>query len=244
MMKITDISKSFGKQTILQDISVEIPSNQITGLIGPSGTGKTTLIKCLMGMETYDTGSVSIHNATIPNRKVLNKIGYMAQSDSLYHDLTGLENMQFFAHMYGGKISKKSVQSTLNLVQLTQEQNKFVQHYSGGMKRRLSLAIALLNRPEYLILDEPTVGIDPVLKLNIWDQLHDLKKNSTLLITTHIMDEAMKCDQLLLMQNKGIAASGAPQEILETFQVSDIDQVFLELEGKEHENASLNETNL
>ncbi|QQK76967.1 ABC transporter ATP-binding protein [Salicibibacter cibarius] len=240
MLKITDLSKRFGKQTILQNISVDIPNNQITGLIGPSGTGKTTLIKCLMGMEKYDTGSVTINNVTIPNRKILNNIGYMAQSDSLYHDLTGLENIQFFAHMYKRRMSEKSVQSTLNLVQLAQEQNKFVQHYSGGMKRRLSLAIALLNQPEYLILDEPTVGIDPVLKLNIWDRLHELKKNSTLLITTHIMDEAMKCDQLLLMKNKGIAASGTPQEILETFQVSDIDQVFLELEEKEHENASLN----
>lgn len=236
MIKITNISKSFGKQKILQDVSVDIPANQITGLIGPSGTGKTTLIKCLMGMEKYDTGSVSIDHAVIPNRKILNKIGYMAQSDSLYHDLNGLENMQFFAHMYGRNISKKAIESTLSLVQLEQDKKKLVQHYSGGMKRRLSLAIALINQPQYLILDEPTVGIDPVLKLSIWDQLHDLKKNSTLLITTHIMDEAMKCDQLLLMKNKGIAASGTPQEILESFGVSDIDQVFLKLEEEENEN--------
>ncbi|CEI83328.1 MULTISPECIES: ABC transporter ATP-binding protein [Oceanobacillus] len=238
MMQLSNMSKSFGKQTILQDVSIDISANQITGLIGPSGTGKTTLIKCLMGMEKYDTGSIQIDDTAVPNRKLLNKIGYMAQSDSLYHDLTGLENIQFFAHMYGRKISNKAVQSTLNLVQLEQDKNKLVAHYSGGMKRRLSLAIALINQPEYLILDEPTVGIDPVLKLNIWDQLHDLKKESTLLITTHIMDEAMKCDQLLLMKNKGIAASGTPQEILENFGVSDIDQVFLKLEEIEYANAS------
>ncbi|GIO21054.1 glycosyl transferase family 2 [Oceanobacillus oncorhynchi subsp. incaldanensis] len=238
MMQLSNMSKSFGKQTILQDVSIDISANQITGLIGPSGTGKTTLIKCLMGMEKYDTGSIQIDDTAVPNRKLLNKIGYMAQSDSLYHDLTGLENIQFFAHMYGRKISNKAVQSTLNLVQLEQDKNKLVAHYSGGMKRRLSLAIALINQPEYLILDEPTVGIDPVLKLNIWNQLHDLKKESTLLITTHIMDEAMKCDQLLLMKNKGIAASGTPQEILENFGVSDIDQVFLKLEEIEYANAS------
>lgn len=233
MIKISNMSKSFGKQKILEDISLDIQPNQITGLIGPSGTGKTTLIKCLMGMEKYDTGSVSIDHTTVPNRKLLNKIGYMAQSDSLYHDLNGLENMQFFAHMYGSNISKEVIESTLNLVQLDQDKKKLVQHYSGGMKRRLSLAIALINQPQFLILDEPTVGIDPVLKLSIWDQLHELKQNSTLLITTHIMDEAMKCDQLLLMKNKGIAVSGTPQEILEAYGVSDIDQVFLKLEGKE-----------
>jgi len=238
MMQLSNMSKSFGKQTILQDVSLDISTNQITGLIGPSGTGKTTLIKCLMGMEKYDTGSIQIDDTMVPNRKLLNKIGYMAQSDSLYHDLTGLENIQFFAHMYGKKISNKAVQSTLNLVQLEQDKKKLVAHYSGGMKRRLSLAIALINQPKYLILDEPTVGIDPVLKLNIWDQLHDLKEDSTLLITTHIMDEAMKCDQLLLMKNKGIAASGTPQEILENFGVSDIDQVFLKLEEIEYANAS------
>ncbi|WP_198136798.1 ABC transporter ATP-binding protein [Oceanobacillus jeddahense] len=238
MMQLSNMSKSFGKQTILQNVSLDISTNQITGLIGPSGTGKTTLIKCLMGMEKYDTGSIRIDDTTVPNRKLLNKIGYMAQSDSLYHDLTGLENIQFFAHMYGKKISNKAVQSTLNLVQLEQDKKKLVAYYSGGMKRRLSLAIALINQPKYLILDEPTVGIDPVLKLSIWDQLHDLKKDSTLLITTHIMDEAMKCDQLLLMKNKGIAASGTPQEILENFGVSDIDQVFLKLEEIENANAS------
>lgn len=240
MIKISNMSKSFGKQTIIRDISVDIGANQITGLIGPSGTGKTTLIKCLMGMENYDTGSIHIDNVTVPNRKLLNKIGYMAQSDSLYHDLTGLENIQFFAHMYGNTISKDAIQSILKLVQLEQEKKKLVQHYSGGMKRRLSLAIALINQPKYLVLDEPTVGIDPVLKLSIWDQLHDLKKESTLLITTHIMDEAMKCDQLLLMKNKGIAASGTPQEILESFDVSDIDQAFLKLEEQEYENAAAN----
>lgn len=230
MIQIKNMTKSFGKHTILQDISVEMPANRITGLIGPSGTGKTTLIKCLMGMETYDTGTISINNVTVPNRKLLNKIGYMAQSDSLYHDLTGLENIQFFAHMYGKKVSKKHIQYVLDLVQLEQDKKKLVQHYSGGMKRRLSLAIAIINQPEFLILDEPTVGIDPVIKLNIWDQLQDLKNNSTLLITTHIMDEALKCDQLLLMKNKAIAAAGTPQEILETFNASDIDQVFLKLE--------------
>jgi|SRR5690625_4986000 len=244
MIKLSNMSKSFGRQTILQDVSVDIGANQITGLIGPSGTGKTTLIKCLMGMEKYDTGFISIDGVNIPNRKALNKIGYMAQSDSLYHDLTGLENIQFFAYMYGRKISGKAIESMLHLVQLEQDKKKLVQHYSGGMKRRLSLAIALINQPKYLILDEPTVGIDPVLKLSIWEQLHALKKDSTLLITTHIMDEAMKCDQLLLMKNKGIAVSGTPQEILQKFDVSDIDQVFLKLEEKEYENAAVNKADL
>ncbi|WP_130860521.1 ABC transporter ATP-binding protein [Gracilibacillus phocaeensis] len=233
MIQIQNISKNYGKQSVLHNISVPIYNRQITGLIGPSGAGKTTLIKCLMGMERSDSGSISMNNIQVPNRKLLNRIGYMAQSDSLYHDLTGLENIQFFANMYGKKIAKRRLREMLNLVQLDKEQHKLVEHYSGGMKRRLSLAIALINRPEFLILDEPTVGIDPVLKLDIWDRLHALKEESTILITTHIMDEAMKCDQLLLMKNKGISASGTPQEILSKFNVDNIDQVFLRLEEKE-----------
>ncbi|GAB2535340.1 ABC transporter ATP-binding protein [Gracilibacillus alcaliphilus] len=232
MIHLKNISKRFGKQTVLHDISVEIAPNQITGLLGPSGSGKTTLIKCLMGMEKYDAGLITINDVTVPNRKLLNKIGYMAQSDSLYHDLTGKENIELFAHMYGKRISKKHTQAILDLVQLDQDKHKLVEHYSGGMKRRLSLAITFIHQPEFLILDEPTVGIDPVLKMNIWEQLHALKESSTLFITTHIMDEAMKCDQLLLMKNQRIAASGSPQEILETYGVSDIDQVFLKLEGE------------
>ncbi|MFD2829186.1 ABC transporter ATP-binding protein [Corticicoccus populi] len=236
MIHIDSLSKSYGKSLILENISVDIPNNKITGLIGPSGTGKTTLIKCLMGMEKYDSGKIEIQNQTVPDRKILNSIGYMAQSDSLYNDLTGFENINFFSNMYSTKISRESIQNTLKLVQLDDDRDKLVSHYSGGMKRRLSLAIALINQPEYLILDEPTVGIDPVLKLSIWEQLHTLSKTRTLLITTHIMDEAMKCDHLLLMKNKKIAVSGTPSEILEAYHAEDIDHVFLKLEAEENEN--------
>ncbi|MBY7144161.1 ABC transporter ATP-binding protein [Virgibacillus sp. NKC19-3] len=233
MIQVQHVSKHYGKQSVLNHVTVPIYDRHITGLIGPSGAGKTTLIKCIMGMEHSDTGSISMNNIQVPNRKLLNQIGYMAQSDSLYHDLTGIENIQFFAHMYRRKIAKRRIREILSLVQLEKEQHKLVEHYSGGMKRRLSLAIALINRPQFLILDEPTVGIDPVLKLDIWEQLHVLKEESTILITTHIMDEAMKCDQLLLMKNQGIAVRGTPQQILDNFKVDNIDQVFLKLEEEE-----------
>lgn len=240
MIKITNLSKRYGKEDILQNLSIDIPENKITGLIGPSGTGKTTLIKCLMGMEKYDTGKINIENVVMPDRKILNNIGYMAQGDSLYQDLTGYENIKFFSNMYSEKVSQEAIQNILSLVQLKNDQTKLVSHYSGGMKRRLSLAIALVNQPEYMILDEPTVGIDPVLKLSIWKQLHQFSKDTTLLITTHIMDEAMKCDYLLLMSNKGIAARGTPKEILESYHAEDIDHVFLKLEEKSHENDTVN----
>lgn len=236
MIEISNISIRYGKENVLQNVSVEIPKHKITGLIGPSGTGKTTLIKCLMGMEKYEKGTISIGDTVMPDRKILNHIGYMAQSDSLYQDLTGFENVRFFADMYSNKVSKQKIIEIMSLVQLEDAQNKLVSHYSGGMMRRLSLAIALVNQPEYLILDEPTVGIDPVLKLTIWQQLHELSQKSTLLITTHIMDEAMKCDYLLLMKNKGIAASGTPEEILNAYQADDIDHIFLKLEEEDHEN--------
>lgn len=189
MIEVNNVSKSFGKQQVLNDISITFNKGEVVGLIGPSGTGKTTLIQCILGMEKTDSGRVTIQEQTMPNRKILSNIGYMAQNDALYNDLTGRENLTFFARIYidNKQDIKKRVDVCSTMVQLENDLDKKVEMYSGGMKRRLSLAISFLQNPEILILDEPTVGIDPKLRQAIWQDLAQAKKEEKcILVTTHV----------------------------------------------------------
>ena len=231
--KMQKASKSYGKQQVLAPLDFTLPKGQIVGLIGPSGAGKTTCIRCLLGMEKLDSGQVEVLSTPMPNRKVLAKIGYMGQSDALYEYLTARENLRFFANLLGlgkEKTQEKIVQ-VADLVQLTPHLEKLVSKFSGGMKRRLSLAIALLNDPEVLILDEPTVGIDPALRVSIWHELQRLKQQQTaILVTTHVMDEAEKCDLVGLLFEGRLLALASPQELKQTYQVQTIEEVFLEVQ--------------
>ncbi|MGO3048848.1 MAG: ABC transporter ATP-binding protein [Staphylococcus sp.] len=233
MIEVHNINKSFGKKHILKDINVTFEKGKIVGLIGPSGTGKTTLIQCILGMEKTDTGWVTVNDREIPNRKVLKDIGYMAQSDALYEDLTGKENLKFFAGIYikKRKYIKERIKSCSEMVQLQDALNQKVSTYSGGMKRRLSLAISFLQDPNILILDEPTVGIDPKLRRAVWQDLDDAKqRNKSILVTTHVLDEASRCDKLLLMNHGKIIASGSPDELKQQYNAKTIEEVFLKME--------------
>ncbi|OEL04460.1 glycosyl transferase family 2 [Staphylococcus succinus] len=233
MIEVHNINKSFGKKHILKDINVTFEKGKIVGLIGPSGTGKTTLIQCILGMEKTDTGWVTVNDREIPNRKVLKEIGYMAQSDALYEDLTGKENLKFFAGIYikKRKYIKERIKSCSEMVQLQDALNQKVSTYSGGMKRRLSLAISFLQDPNILILDEPTVGIDPKLRRAVWQDLDDAKqRNKSILVTTHVLDEASRCDKLLLMNHGKIIASGSPDELKQQYNAKTIEEVFLKME--------------
>ena len=173
LLHLQDLQKSFGQQLVLNHVGFELQSGEIIGLIGPSGAGKSTMIKTMLGMEKADSGIALVLENTMPNRHILGDIGYMAQSDALYDALSGQENLQFFGKLKG--LSKKDLSSEIahvaQVVDLTDHLNKAVSGYSGGMKRRLSLAIALLGNPQLLILDEPTVGIDPSLRKKIWKEL-------------------------------------------------------------------------
>lgn len=177
-VEINKMSKSFGKKVVLNEIDLSIEEGTIYGFIGPSGAGKTTLVKMIVGMDSPDHGSIQVLGKKMPNLELLQDIGYMAQSDALYTELTGRENLAFFASLYklNRAQTKERIEYTANLVNLTDDLNKKVSTYSGGMKRRLSLAIALIQNPKMLILDEPTVGIDPELRLAIWNELIRLKK--------------------------------------------------------------------
>ncbi|HDR3500499.1 TPA: ABC transporter ATP-binding protein, partial [Bacillus toyonensis] len=200
---LQNVSKSFGKKEVLHDLSLQIEKAEIFGLVGPSGSGKTTLIKLIAGINQASKGDVFVYNINMPNLNEMKRIGYMAQADALYEELSAYENADFIATMYGlkGKHKKERIKEVFDLVQLSQHMKKQVQHFSGGMKKRLSLAIALLHEPEILILDEPTVGIDPLLRKTIWGKFYELKKKgTTIIVTTHIMDEAEFCERLGLIR--------------------------------------------
>ncbi|EOT34556.1 ABC transporter ATP-binding protein [Enterococcus durans] len=212
---------------------MSLQSGTILGLIGPSGAGKSTAIKCLMGMEKLEVGSTEVFNTKMPNRKILERIGYMGQSDALYEDLTGKENLIFFGNLMGltGEKLDAAINKNTHLVNLTKFLDKPVKTYSGGMKRRLSLAITLLSNPDLLILDEPTVGIDPSLRISIWNQLKELANNNKgIIVTTHVMDEAEKCDYVGLIIEGKLFALGTPHELKEQFNATSIEEVFLKAE--------------
>lgn len=230
-IQIQEVTKSFGKKVVLKDINFDIKKGNIYGFIGPSGSGKTTLIKIIVGMDTPDKGSIYLLDEKMPNLNILQQIGYMAQSDALYTALTGKENLMFFASLF--KLDKTEKQKRIayaaELVNLTADLDKRVSAYSGGMKRRLSLAIALIQNPQVLILDEPTVGIDPELRLSIWNELLRLKneEGKTIIVTTHVMDEAEKCDYIAMIRDGSFIATGTPRQLKDQYEVNSLNEVFL-----------------
>ena len=236
---IENISKSFDGRQVLNDINLSLNEGEITGILGPSGSGKTTLIRLIIGMLAADNGKVHIMDKKIPNLEILQNIGYMAQSDALYEDLSGFRNLIFFACVNGMKSidAKKNAIDVLNLTGLYEDRDKLVKHYSGGMKRRLSLAISLIHNPQILILDEPTVGIDPLLREVFWEEFNRRKKlGSIVLITTHVMDEAEKCDKIVLIRDGKIIAYGTPKELKEKTKLLTLEEVFLKYSRKAEES--------
>ena len=233
LIKIEKLSKSFGEQKVLDKIDFKLESGEIVGLIGPSGSGKSTLIKTMLGMEKADEGEALVLDYKMPKREILSNIGYMAQSDALYEMLTGYENLEFFGKMKGVPSDKlkKEIEYIAEIVDLTNDLKKLVSKYSGGMKRRLSLAIALIGSPELLILDEPTVGIDPSLRKNIWKELFKQRDSGVgILVTTHVMDEAELTDKVGLLLNGDIIDFDTPQQLKVKNNVKTIEEVFLKVE--------------
>jgi ABC-2 type transport system ATP-binding protein len=242
VVTVTHVDKSFNKKRILHDVNLTASGHEILGLIGPSGAGKTTIIKNIMGMEQPDDGKVTIFGKEMPNRQVLQRIGFMAQDDALYESLTGRENLKFFAQLFGVKKDQlnERIEYTAGVVNLNQDLDKRVSNYSGGMKRRLSLAISLIQDPDLLVLDEPTVGIDPELRRQIWDELRKYAKDGkSIIITTHVMEDAAECDELLMIRNGHIITHGSPDSLEKKYQVDNLEQVFLKA-GKSNENTDNN----
>ncbi|WP_174614896.1 ABC transporter ATP-binding protein [Virgibacillus ihumii] len=238
-IELKNIAHRYNKETVLRDVNLNIPEGQLFGLLGPSGSGKTTLVKVLIGLLTPSHGTTKIDNEQMPSFSLMQQIGYMAQADALYSELTARENLHFFASIYRipKKQQKERVKEAAKIVNLTDHLDKTLEKFSGGMKRRMSLAVALLHEPKLLILDEPTVGIDPVLRASIWEDLRDMqKRGTTIVITTHVMDEAEKCDSLALLRDGYIIAHGSPEELKEKSSTETLEEAFLKFGGAHHAN--------
>lgn len=229
-IEMNSVNMSYGKKQVLFDVSISVPRGCIFGLLGPSGCGKTTSVKIMAGILSADSGEALVMNEKMPSLATMGKIGYMAQSDALYETLSAYENLKFFGKIYGLKKPEldEKISYVMKLVDLTDDLHKPISAYSGGMKRRLSLAIALLAEPQVLLLDEPTVGIDPVLRDVVWTELHKLAETGiSILVTTHVMDEAAKCDTLAMMRSGRLLIADKPEEICRRAGTDDIEDAFI-----------------
>lgn len=240
-IKILEVDKSFKKQKVLEQISLTIDSGRIFCLLGASGSGKTTLLRVMMGAIPTDGGRVTIGSTPVPNRELLSNMGYMPQNEALYEELTTWENLKFFAglHQMNRKTFEENAEKLLQIVDMTECKNKLVRDCSGGMKKRVSLAVALIHKPKLLLLDEPTVGVDPVLRRKIWQYLRQLRNDgTTILVTTHVMDEVTQCDDAALLRNGRIIAKDTVENLIERTPNGNIEELFFMGNQSEMEESS------
>lgn len=217
-----------GGRTVLPDLSFEVPRGEVVGLLGPSGCGKTTLLRVVMGVQAVAGGAVTVLGHPAGSAALRRSIGYAAQTPAVYSDLTVAENLAYFASVLGAP--KGDPGRVLDEVGLGDHARRVVGRLSGGQQARASLAVALLGAPELLVLDEPTVGLDPVLREELWRLFADLaRRGTTLLVSSHVMDEAGRCDRLLLMRQGELVAASTPARLRAETGTGDLDEAFLRL---------------
>lgn len=224
------VRRRFGPVVALDDLTLHVPAGCTFGLIGPNGAGKTTFIRMVVGLDRPQAGSVLVLGRRMPDPAVAPSLGYMPQSESLYLDLTARENLAFFGSIYGltGARLRARIAEVLELVGLADAADRMVDGMSGGMRRRLSLAAALIHEPALLVLDEPTVGVDPELRLTFWTHFARLAgQGTTVVISTHHLDEARRCQRLALLRAGRVLAGGSPAELLRQAGAADMEEAFL-----------------
>jgi ABC-2 type transport system ATP-binding protein len=228
-IRATGLAKRFGPIIAVDDVTFELAAGRIYGVLGPNGSGKTTLIRLLAGLTRASHGTAEVLGVRMPSRSTLARIGYMTQSDGIYPALSALENVRFFAAEYGVRDMAR-VRGSLALVDLADRAGSITATLSGGQRRRLSLACALTHRPAILFLDEPTVGIDPLLRVQFWGYFRDLADGgTTIVVSSHVMDEADRCDELMLMRSGRIIARGSGEAIRRQAGTDDLEEAFLRL---------------
>jgi ABC-2 type transport system ATP-binding protein len=226
-VKAVNLVKSFAANRAVDDISFDLVPGRIYGLLGPNGSGKTTLIRLLTGLGRADKGWAEILGVRMPDRAVLSRVGYMTQSDGIYPALTAAENVRFFGAVYGVP-GDAAVRDALGVVELADRGGSISGTLSGGQRRRLSLACALVHRPAILFLDEPTVGVDPLLRVQFWTHFRALAAaGATLIVSSHVMDEADRCDELLFVRSGKVIARGTGREIRARAGTDDLEQAFV-----------------
>lgn len=224
------LGKSFGDVVAVRDLDLEIERGVMYGLIGPNGSGKTTTIKVLNGLLGASTGSAWLLGEAVPTRLNRSMIGYMPQEMAIYTDLTVHENLELFGEMYSMPAEERAERerTLLGMIDLEDRRNSLVSHLSGGMKHRVSLACALIHDPELVFLDEPTVGVDPELRKGFWDYFANLKAGGkTVVLTTHYMDEAVRCDTVGMMRLGKMIAEDAPMELIESTESATLEDAFM-----------------
>jgi ABC-2 type transport system ATP-binding protein len=221
-----DLRKRFKERLAVDGVGFEVAPGETYGLLGPNGAGKTTLIRAIVGLVRTDGGELRVLGSRMPNRQVLADIGYMTQAAALYMDLSAEENVRFFARVQG----RGDIEWALRFVDLWDRRSSVTATLSGGMRTRLSLACTLVHRPSLLLLDEPTVGVDPQLRATMWDGLRQMAaEGTTILVSSHVMDEAARADRLGLIRNGRILAEGTVAELLTRAGVDNLEAAFLAL---------------
>jgi ABC-2 type transport system ATP-binding protein len=217
-----------GGREVLRSVSFTVPTGQVVGLIGPSGCGKTTLMRAVVGVQVVAGGSVTVLDEPAGSPALRRRIGYATQSPSIYADLTVTENLRYFASIL--RAPADDVRRVIAEVDLADHADTVISQLSGGQRSRANLAVALLGTPELLVLDEPTVGLDPLLRDELWGLFHRLAADGvTLLVSSHVMDEAARCDRLLLLREGRLLADDSPDGLRGTTGLHDLDQAFLHL---------------
>ena len=215
---VSDLVVDRGTRRVLKGLSFAVPTGQVTGLLGPSGSGKTTLMRALVGVQKVRSGEVTLLGEPAGSPGLRARVGYVTQSPSIYADISVRENVRYFATLYGMGSRETDAASQL------------VADLSGGQKGRVSLACALVGAPEVLVLDEPTVGLDPVLRVELWEMFHALAAaGTTLVVSSHVMDEAARCDRLLLLRDGELLADETPSQLRAVSGSDDLEQAFLTL---------------
>jgi ABC-2 type transport system ATP-binding protein len=227
-IELEDVAVRRGDQEVLHGLTAQVPAGQVVGLLGPSGCGKTTLMRCIVGVQAHVRGRVTVLGRPAGVPELRSEVGYVTQAPAVYGDVTVRQNLRYFAQLL--RSPADSVEQIIESVGLASHAGARVANLSGGQRARASLATALLGRPRLLVLDEPTVGLDPVLRQELWTLFGSLSATGvTLLVSSHVMDEAGRCDRLLLMREGALIADEAPAALLARTGSSDLEQAFLRL---------------